>query len=128
MKSGAATPEKLAEIFKTLASKTRLQIIELLKERPLCVGAIASRLGVTQGAVSQHLRIMRGAHLVVPEKRGYFVHYRINEDTLGAWRRAAEGLLSMSVKPKRQMCCEDNDSKEDRACVTATVARNQTNL
>jgi DNA-binding transcriptional ArsR family regulator len=43
------------------------------------VGAIAARLDVTQGAVSQHLRILRDAGLVTAEKRGYFVHYRLNE-------------------------------------------------
>ncbi|MFO7898669.1 MAG: ArsR family transcriptional regulator [Planctomycetota bacterium] len=57
------------------------------------MNALASRLDVTQSAVSQHLRIMRDAGLVIGEKRGYFVHHRLNEDTLAAWRGQIEELL-----------------------------------
>jgi len=54
---------------------------------------LAARLDVTQGAVSQHLRIMRDAGLVIDEKHGYFVHYRLNEKTLAAWRVDIDRLL-----------------------------------
>jgi hypothetical protein len=46
------------------------------------------------GAVSQHLRVMRDAGLVIDEKRGYYVHYRLNEQTLDRWRKQIEGLLA----------------------------------
>ena len=68
-----------------LAVDTRVRIIRLLKDGPLCVMAIASRLDVTQGAVSQHLRIMRDAGIVSAEKRGYYMHYRLNHNTLKRW-------------------------------------------
>jgi len=70
---------ELAHICKVLSVETRVRILELVKDRALCVGAIAARLDVTQGAVSQHLRILRDAGLVTAEKRGYFVHYKLNE-------------------------------------------------
>jgi len=85
--------QKLARIFKALAADTRIRIIQLLKGRTLCVGALSVRLGVTQGAVSQHLRILRDAGLVVPEKRGYYIHYRLNEKTLAKWGRATGKFL-----------------------------------
>lgn len=85
--------QKLVRIFKTLSVDTRIRIVNLLKDRPLCVGALSARLDVTQGAVSQHLRVLRDADLVVPEKRGYYVHYRLNEETLGEWKNAVEGFL-----------------------------------
>ncbi len=66
----------------------------LLKEKALCVNALAERLHVTPAAVSQHLRLLRDADLVVAEKRGYYVHYRINKKTLLRWKKLAEGLLS----------------------------------
>ena len=76
----------MARLMRVLAVGTRVRIVELLKGRALCVNALAARLDVTQGAVSQHLRIMRDAGLVIAEKRGYYVHYRLNEKTLAAWR------------------------------------------
>ena len=86
--------EKLARIFKALSVETRVRMIQLLKNRVLCVGALSARLDVTQGAVSQHLRILRDADLVVAEKRGYYVHYGLNEKTLLKWRNAVDRFLA----------------------------------
>jgi len=86
-------PKDFARALKVLSVESRVRIVQLLKGRALCVNALAARLDVTQGAVSQHLRIMRDAGLVVDEKRGYFVHYRLNEDTLAAWREEIDRLL-----------------------------------
>ncbi|MFW5699180.1 MAG: ArsR/SmtB family transcription factor [Planctomycetota bacterium] len=83
----------LARLLKVLSVDTRVRIVQLLKGRALCVNALARRLDVTQGAVSQHLRIMRDAGLVVDARRGAFVHYRLNEDTLARWRGEIDNLL-----------------------------------
>ncbi|MBN1361933.1 MAG: helix-turn-helix transcriptional regulator [Sedimentisphaerales bacterium] len=76
-----------------LSVSTRVRIVQLLKGRALCVNALAARLDITQGAVSQHLRIMRDVELVIDERRGYHVHYRLNEGTLAAWREEIDRLL-----------------------------------
>jgi DNA-binding transcriptional ArsR family regulator len=85
--------KKLAQWFKVLSVRTRVRIVKLLKGRALCVNALANRLNVSQGAVSQHLRVLRQAGLVSDEKRGYYVHYRLNEKTLAAWKEAFEKIL-----------------------------------
>lgn len=85
--------EELARVSKVLSVPTRVRIIELLKGRALCVGALAAKLDVTQGAVSQHLRVLRDSNLVVAEKRGYYVHYRLNEKTLRKWEAMTRRLL-----------------------------------
>jgi len=84
----------LAYICKILSVDTRIRILQLLKNHALCVGALSARLDVTQGAVSQHLRILRDSDLVVAEKRGYFVHYRLNEKTLSKWKGMIDKLLA----------------------------------
>ncbi len=90
MKSDA---KELSRVMKVLSVETRIRILEFLRGQALCVNALAARLNLTPGAVSQHLRIMRDAHLVVDEKRGYYVHYRLNEATLAAWRGQLKTLL-----------------------------------
>jgi DNA-binding transcriptional ArsR family regulator len=85
---------KIARIFKALSVDTRVQILQILKEQVLCVGALAARLEVSSAAVSQHLRILRDAGLVIPQKRGYYVHYQVNEETLQEWRQVAADLLT----------------------------------
>jgi len=87
--------EKTARVFKALSVDTRVRIVQLLKQQCLCVGALATRLNISPAAVSQHLRILRDAELVEPDKRGYYVHYRINEKTLAKWKHMADGLLSV---------------------------------
>jgi len=75
-----------AALFGVLADPTRLKLLRLLarQQEPdaLCVNALACRLGVTQSAVSQHLRVLKSAGLVKGERRGYRIHYFINQETL----------------------------------------------
>jgi DNA-binding transcriptional ArsR family regulator len=102
-------PKEVARLLKVLSVESRVRIVRLLKGRALCVNALAARLDVTQGAVSQHLRIMRDAGLVIDEKRGYYVHYRLNEKTLAAWRDQIDRLLDpkhgASTGPKGASKC-----------------------
>ena len=95
-----ADAKKLAKVFAALSVDTRVKIVQLLKEDSLCVNALAARLSVTPPAVSQHLRVLRDADLVIAEKRGYFVHYRVNRKTLAAWKGLADGLLSANAEPR----------------------------
>ncbi len=85
---------KAARIFKVLSVENRVRMIEILKHCSLCVNSLARALQTSPAAVSQHLRILRDADIVVAEKRGYFVHYRINETMLSEWLRTAERLLT----------------------------------
>ncbi|MGO8749257.1 MAG: ArsR/SmtB family transcription factor [Thermoguttaceae bacterium] len=93
---------ELARILKVLSVGSRVRIVQILKGRVLCAGAVASQLDVTQGAVSQHLRVMRNAGLLIDEKRGYYVHYRLNEETLDRWRKQIDSLLDPGVAVKCQ--------------------------
>jgi DNA-binding transcriptional ArsR family regulator len=113
-------PKKLARILKVLSVDTRVRIVCFLRRQALCVNALAARLGVTQGAVSQHLRVMRDAGLVIDEKRGFYVHYRLNEQTLAAWREAIDQLLGPT-------CQVSQKTKGADQCATRRkdVARNR---
>jgi len=84
---------RTARVFKVLSVETRVQMIELLKSRSLCVNALAKSLGITSAAVSQHLRILRDADLVLADKKGYFVHYRVNAEALARLKQDADRLL-----------------------------------
>ncbi len=105
-------PIQLARISKVLSVPARVRIIQLLKGRALCVNALTARLDITQGAVSQHLRIMRDAGLVVDEKSGYFVHYRLNEEALAGWRAHIGELLDPNSVSRENM-------KEAKPCAAA---------
>jgi DNA-binding transcriptional ArsR family regulator len=112
----------LARICRTLSVEARVAIIQLLKHRGLCVGALSNLLGLTPGAVSQHLRVLRDAGLVDPEKRGYFVHYRINQEVLARWKEAIELLLEASVVDSAYQFLEKG---EGRCVMTNSAAKNR---
>ena len=78
--------EKLAQYFKALSDPTRLRLIKLLQEQQgaLCVNALARKLGVTQSAVSQHLRTLKQIGLVQSERRGNHVHYFLDPKKVDA--------------------------------------------
>ncbi|MBI4838357.1 MAG: winged helix-turn-helix transcriptional regulator [Nitrospirae bacterium] len=76
-----------AELFKLLSVDKRIKIIELLKKKPMSVNALADALGITQSAVSQHLRVLKGAGFVKDKRQGYWIYYSLNKDTLGKCRQ-----------------------------------------
>ena len=76
---------QMSQTLRILSVETRLRMLLLLRDRNLCVGALACRLGLTQGAISQHLKVLRDAGFVTAEREGYFVHYRVDESELARW-------------------------------------------
>jgi ArsR family transcriptional regulator, arsenate/arsenite/antimonite-responsive transcriptional repressor len=116
-----ADAENVARILKVLSVGTRVRIVQLLKGRALCVNALAARLDVTQGAVSQHLRILRDAGLVTAEKRGYFVHYRLNGRALAKCRALLDGLLEVPEEPA-DASTSTTQTKEEKPCANVTTA------
>ncbi len=72
--------EEMLKGLKAIADGTRLKIIKLLLQKDFCVRGLAKRLGISESAVSQHLKILRKAGLVLGEKRGYYVHYMVKRE------------------------------------------------
>ncbi|MGI6004194.1 MAG: ArsR/SmtB family transcription factor [Christensenellales bacterium] len=69
-------------ILKAISDNTRLKIVKHLLHHNCCVKALARRLELTEAAISQHLKVLREAGLLVGVKRGYFMHYDVNREEL----------------------------------------------
>ncbi len=69
-----------------LADPTRRSIFEAVAERPQAVGELARELPVSRPAVSQHLKVLKGAGLVIDEAVGNRRIYRLDPDGVGALR------------------------------------------
>ena len=72
----------LAEVFKVLSEPNRLRILCGLGLECQSVGSIVEATGLSQTNVSFHLRIMREAGLVRPERRGEFIYYCLPDPKL----------------------------------------------
>ncbi len=79
--------KEAADLFKILSVDKRIEIIELLKKEPMSVNVLAEALGVTQSAVSQHLRVLKSAGLVKDQRQGYWIYYSLNRDVLEKCRQ-----------------------------------------
>lgn len=80
-----------------LADPTRRAIFERLAERPHAVGELAAGLPVTRPAVSQHLKVLKGAGLVVDRQAGRQRIYRVDPDGLASLRAELEGFWTKTL-------------------------------
>lgn len=71
-----------AEFFKGLAHPLRIRILELLRGGPLSVGQLQDAIGVPASSISQQLAVLRGRNIVVTERRGTTVIYRVGDGEL----------------------------------------------
>lgn len=88
-------------MFSALSAARRVEIVGLLARRTLCVGALSNLLGISIGAVSQHLRILRDAGIVRADRRGYFVHYQLAPDVPARCREVMDRLFGPKTGGKR---------------------------
>ncbi len=76
-----------SELFKILGVESRIRILDLLKlHGPLGAKKISEELGISPAAVSQHLKVMKQADLVKNERKGFYIPYSVDEETLGECR------------------------------------------
>jgi DNA-binding transcriptional ArsR family regulator len=75
-----------AEALAALADPTRRAIFERLAERPRAVGDLARELPVSRPAVSQHLKVLKGAGLVVDRPAGTRRIYQLDPEGLAELR------------------------------------------
>lgn len=66
------------KIFKALSDKTRLRILKILEIKEMCVCEIRTVIGFSMPTISNHLKILSEANLVISEKKDKFVNYKLN--------------------------------------------------
>ena len=84
------------DIFKALANKTRLDILEWLKEPEanfpgqkeygyscgVCVGQLQAKAGLTQSTISEYLSILQRAGLIQSTRQGQWTYYKRNQEAI----------------------------------------------
>jgi DNA-binding transcriptional ArsR family regulator len=74
--------EENARILKALAHPTRLQLVEIIREKHPCVKIMEEVLGLAQPNISQHLSLLRNIGIVEAERIGNRVCYRIKNQSV----------------------------------------------
>jgi DNA-binding transcriptional ArsR family regulator len=94
-----------------LADPTRRRIFERVAERPQAVGELARDLPVSRPAVSQHLKVLKAAGLVVDSPEGNRRVYRLNPEGLEALRVYLERFWNRSLAAFQ--AAVEKDGEED---------------
>lgn len=79
--------------FHALSDDTRLRIVDLLRDGERCVCELQDWLGMSQSALSFHLKTMKDAELLSDRRQGRWVYYRLNPAGLAALQETFSGLI-----------------------------------
>lgn len=104
---------EFARLAQAMASDRRLELLDLLAQGPRHVDALAAETEMPKANVSQHLQILRAAHLVETERDGTRILYRLaGDDVLSLWhalRTVAENRLPEIASISRSFAIEGAD-------------------
>ena len=71
---------QVAELFSALSDASRVRIIAALTDGEMNVGALAASVGISESAVSHHMRHLRQMRLVRARKEGRYVFYTLDDE------------------------------------------------
>jgi ArsR family transcriptional regulator, arsenate/arsenite/antimonite-responsive transcriptional repressor len=98
--------EEQTQLFAALSDPTRLRLLHLLCHQSTpgcyCVNNLSELLGITQPAVSQHLRVLKSVGLITGEKRGFYMHYQIDPEGIKRCQEICSTTLEFP-----ESCSED---------------------
>ena len=92
-----------ADGWTALGVPTRREIFERLADRPRAVGELASELPVSRPAVSQHLKVLKEAGLVVDRPVGNRRIYRLDPDAVGALRAELDRFWTKALAAYKEV-------------------------
>jgi DNA-binding transcriptional ArsR family regulator len=97
-----------ADVWTALGDPTRRAIFEQLVDRPRAVGELASELPVSRPAVSQHLKVLKDAHLVIDKRAGNRRIYQVDPDGVAALRADLERFWTKALTAYKATVEQDN--------------------
>ncbi|MFT9848371.1 ArsR/SmtB family transcription factor [Aneurinibacillus sp. REN35] len=74
------TVEAMSSLLKVVGDKTRLTILGYLKEKELCVCDLVDLLEMSQPGISQHLKKLRVAGIILERRKGTWAYFRLNPE------------------------------------------------
>src|SRR5690606_41316063 len=91
----AEDAERVARVFKALGDPTRVRLLSLIAAGAggeACICDLTEPVGLSQGTVSHHMKLLTDAGLVTREQRGKWAYFALNDGALDA---AADALRSV---------------------------------
>jgi ArsR family transcriptional regulator, arsenate/arsenite/antimonite-responsive transcriptional repressor len=93
--------------FQALSEPLRMQVLDLLRDRELCVCDLCNALGVSQSKLSFHLKALRDAQLVQARQEGRWIYYSLNLSQFVVLEQYLAEFRRFSPIMPTQICRED---------------------
>jgi ArsR family transcriptional regulator len=91
------------ELFKALADKNRLMIVDMLSCGELCACVILEKFSITQPTLSHHMKMLCACGLVNGRKEGKWTYYSLNDKTI---QKIKTFLTEVTTVKDNSICCE----------------------
>jgi len=92
----------IQEVFKALGDGTRLQIVfDLFKHEEMTSGEIAEKFPAAWGTISRHLSILKSSGLILEQRKGRNIYYRVNEGCLSGSLLSFIRKSNLDLKEKK---------------------------
>ncbi|MDY6934190.1 MAG: metalloregulator ArsR/SmtB family transcription factor [Spirochaetota bacterium] len=95
--------EARANIIKAMAHPSRLFIIEELNKTERCVGELTEMIGVDSSTISKHLSVLKNAGLVLDEKRGTSIYYKLRVPCILDFIGCVESVLESNMASQMEI-------------------------
>jgi len=110
-------PLTMEKLFRVLADRTRLRLLNLMNGQEICVCYLVEVLKINQPKISRHLAFLRNSGIVAARREGRWMHYRIVPPSDPAAARILEDVL--------QQLAADPAMQQDRARLIKTCCMRQ---
>jgi len=122
---------KLKEIdkfFAALAEENRLRILMILRSRPMAVCEIREILGLSFSTVSKHLSVLKEAGLIIFERKGKWINYRLNKKLPGLVMDVLSEIYEMTSSDEQIQADQKKAMTVDKFKICQKTATKYTNL
>jgi ArsR family transcriptional regulator len=100
----------ISEFLKVISNPTRLRIIELLKEKPMCVCDIWNALNEEQSSISKHLNELKKAGIVDSRRDGLRIVYSVNNPRIFEIIETTKEIIRKEIEKKAQIALKKGET------------------
>jgi Predicted transcriptional regulators len=89
------------KLIHVMTDETRFQLLQLLMKHHYCVKALSKKLGISEPAISQQIRLLKQYQLITGTKIGYQMHYRVNSELISStMARISQQIMMCPALPE----------------------------